>query len=98
MNVQQAPSPVQAALLSPPSVAFTTAQSMKGGTATQTSATTRIVRRLFQTELKRLRRSQSSRRATLLAPPPIGPMKPPLVDAGISVMPAARSPLHQRDA
>src|SRR5882724_2085271 len=69
MKVQQAPSPVQASLLLPASVAFSTAQLKKGGTTSQSSASTSKVISVFESELNRLRRSQSIARAG----PPRGP-------------------------
>src|SRR5882724_1987861 len=101
MKVQQAPSPVQASLLSPATVAWVIAHSKKDGTTSHSSASTRRVSSVFATELKRLRRSQSTARAG----PPCGPPPPgkAAASAGASaVMTAAsapaRSSLHQGDA
>src|SRR6185295_18521431 len=69
MNVQQAPSSAQASLLLPASVAFSTAQLKKGGTTSQSSASTSKVISVFESELNRLRCSQSTARAG----PPRGP-------------------------
>ena len=63
MKTQQAPSPVQSALLLPAIVAFLIAQSKIGGTTSQRRTSTSRVSSVFVTELKRLRRSQSITRA-----------------------------------
>src|SRR6266481_9979194 len=65
MKVQQAPPPMQAALLSPEIVASKIIQSRNGGSTTQSSASTNRVRTVFEGELKRLRRSQSTTRPRL---------------------------------
>src|SRR5262245_25443261 len=69
MNVQQAPPSVQASLLLPTNVAFSTAQLKKGGTTSQSSPSTSKVINVFESELNRLRCSQSIARAG----PPRGP-------------------------
>src|SRR5260221_12274256 len=65
MKVQQAPPPVQAALLSPEIVASKIIQSRNGGSTSQSSASTSRVRRQLAGELNRLRRSQSTTRPRL---------------------------------
>src|SRR5712692_5525592 len=65
MKVQQAPLPVQAALLLPEIVASKIVQSRNGGSTTQSSASTSRVSTVFDGELKRLRRSQSTTRPRL---------------------------------
>src|SRR5690348_7233824 len=65
MNVQQAPSPVQADLAAPETVASVKAHSTKGGTTQASAATTTTVRAVFAIELKRFRRNQSRTRATV---------------------------------
>ena len=65
MKVQQAPSPVQADLSLPEIVASAIAQLKTGGTIRANAATTSKVRRVFEIELKRLRRSQSTMREPL---------------------------------
>ena len=74
MKVQQAPSPVQADLSLPEIVASAIAQLKTGGTIRANAATTSKVRSVFEIELKRLRRSQS----TMSEPLPGEPSKPPL--------------------
>ena len=74
MKVQQAPSPVQADLSLPEIVASAIAQLKTGGTIRTNAATTSKVRRVFEIELKRLRRSQ----CTMNKPPPGEPSKRPL--------------------
>src|SRR6266567_4396619 len=64
MNVQQAPSPVQAALAAPETVASVKAHSTKGVTTQASAANTATVRTVFAIELKRFRRNQSVTRAT----------------------------------
>src|SRR5260221_9564145 len=65
MKVQQAPPPVQAALLSPEIVPSKVIQSRNGGSTSQSSASTSRVRRQLAGELNRLRRSQSTTRPRL---------------------------------
>ena len=73
MKVQQAPSPVQAARLSPDTVASAIAQLKNGGMTSHSNPSTSRVSTVLVTELKRFRRSQSKTRAG----PPWGPSNRP---------------------
>src|SRR5262249_50625795 len=73
MKVQQAPSPVQSALLLPATVALLIAQSKKGGTTRQSRTSTSRVSTVFVTELTRLRRSPSITQAEPLRGPSTRP-------------------------
>src|SRR5580704_11802487 len=95
MKVQHAPSPVQAALLVPEIVASPIIQSKNGGITSQRKTSTITVSRVFESELKRLRRSQSTARPP--PPPPSRRSRPPpgAVSDGASAV--IVSPLHQGD-
>src|SRR6266446_7772927 len=114
MNVQQAPPPVQAARLSPDTVALAIAQAKNGGTTSHSRPSTIRVSSVLDTELKRFRRSQSTIRA---GPPPGPSIRPPRPPPGLEVasdgavttgdplpLPGSREPgparsaLHQRHA
>src|SRR6266849_2568537 len=105
MKVQQAPLPVQAALLLPDTVASKIIQSRKGGTTSHSSTSTSSVSSVLAIELKRLRRSQSSARRVPRSAPPVSPSSRPRAAAcvGVSAVmtagspPVACSPLHQGD-
>src|SRR5438552_2781871 len=100
MKVQQAPLPLQAALLLPETAASKTIQLRNGGSTSQRSPSVSSVSSVLETELKRLRRSQSRRRRVPLPALPMRPVMPPFeaaaARAGISAV-TAGSPLHQRD-
>src|SRR6516225_3773143 len=85
MKTQQAPSPVQSALLLPAIVALLIAQLKKGGTTSQRTTSTSSVSSVFVTELKRLRRSQSITRAGSPRGPSTRPPRSPPGDAEASV-------------
>src|SRR5215471_5304211 len=69
MKVQQAPSPAQADLSLPEIVASAIAQLKTSGTIRANAATTSKVRSVFEIELNRLRRSQSTMREPLSGEP-----------------------------
>src|SRR5580704_13081656 len=90
MKVQQAPEPVQAALLFPEMVASATAQLKIGGTTRTNSATTTRVNSVFETDEKRFRFSHSKARGG----PPVKPsnLPPGGATAGACTV-TTRSPL-----
>src|SRR5258708_3848440 len=77
MKVQQAPLPVQAALLLPEIVASTTIQFRDGGRTIQSSTSTSTVSGVFEPERNSWRRSQSNTGGDPLPVPPIRPWTRP---------------------